>query len=251
MKIFRMTLLVIALLFFISNAFGGTFDDKMEQQTKAIKDQTEAIEDQTKAIEDLKWEAENEADDRALEDYDKVILEQQNAKIDAEIAEKDRIREEREKLLEAENSGDTNPEVLAEAKRRHEEDRQRVIEIYDLPSDIPYELAVKILVAQRGLDHTGETTHAEGKARVNKVVNDYKKSRGLPTSDEDYWLEHSLKTTIDYEMKLLEHHQITQKEFEEKKEWEFDNYKKYGVITTKEEEQNLRRWLDNYINKER
>ena len=46
-----------------------------------------------------KWEAESEADDRALEAYDKVMLERQGAKIDAEIAEKDRLREEIFKLL--------------------------------------------------------------------------------------------------------------------------------------------------------
>ena len=150
-----------------------------------------------------------------------------------------------------------SPEAIAEKERRREEDRQYVIGVYDLPSDIPYELANKIMVERRGLAYPEkERTNDKIKTRVHKIINDYKKSRGLPTSDEDYETEDMLKTAMHGEMMLLAVNfitPITPEEFKEKvekkKEEEFFSLKKYGLITTKEQEQSLRRWADDYINK--
>ena len=113
------------------------------------------------------------------------------------------------------------------------------------------------MVERRGLAYPEEErTEDKMKTRIHKIVNAYKKSRGLPTSDEDYETEDMLKTAMHGEMMLLAVNfitPITPEEFKEKvekkKEEEFFSLKKYGLITTKEQEQSLRRWADDYINK--
>jgi hypothetical protein len=187
--------------------------------------------------------------ERRLEADNKAILEQKketSAYIDKTI---EKLAKENE-LFRAYVSGDQSPEALAAGARQAEKDRQYVIDVYNLPSDTPYEIAQRVLV-ENTLCRLGQISKDLWKIRVYEIVNDYRKTRGLPplNEDEDYPTEHSIKHSIDYNLKLLARHMITKKQFDEEKEVEFESRKRFGIITTKEQEEKLRIWLDNYLNK--
>lgn len=197
MKTVKMLILTIVLSFIVSNAFGGISNDETEQQTEAIKEQTEAIKDQTKAIEDLRHNMQFQAMGDALEKSwaeQKKIREEGNKELEEHTKEMER----KSKLYGEYVTGmNPSPEAVAEGKRRGEENRQFIIAKYGLPADTPNEFTNKVLVVIRGLDQTGEIPWEETKARIDKLVDDYKKSRGIVS------VQSARECALSYELKNL------------------------------------------------